>query len=363
MKKKIVNITISIISIFITLLLLEFFFRLYYGKVSGKVIPLSLKIHKKVKNQNLKYTLIPNSSVFQDNVEYKINSFGIRDYPDHTNELNSEKFKIAAVGDSFTFGLGVNLKDTWPKQLEQMLYSKYGKGFKVYNFGVMGYDLTQNIENIREKVLGLKPNLIIVGYCINDVGIFSREYTEINYFKGYRKFLKTGIPFIDRILDTSKLYQFIKTRLYMKKTKKSFKKIEKPKDARLALRRGYHNYLEELYNNEKVVKKLNEKFALLGEISRINKIPIVIALFPELKDFANYRFFHAHEIIKEACNRYNLYFIDLWSCVNKYKEEELRLNAINLHPNPFGYKLFSQCILKYLSETGLLTNQSDTLNK
>ncbi len=354
MKKFFVNLFISLITIIITLLILEFFFRLYSGKTSGKVIPLSLKIHKKVKNTKLRYTLIPSSSVFQDNVEYKINSFGIRDFPDHNNS-KANSFKIAAVGDSFTFGLGVRLKDTWPKQLEKKIKSKNsGKHYKVYNFGVMGYDLTQNIENIKTNVLKIKPKLIIIGYCINDVGIFSREFTEINYFKGYRNFMKTGINIIDKILDHSKLYQFIKNRIYMKKTNKSFKKIEKPKDARIALKKGYHNYLEELYNTPQVVNKLKTKFLELSRVSKENNIPIIIALFPELKDFDNYRFYKAHSIIKKISIESGFYFIDLFPCVKGYKEKDVRLNSINLHPNPLGYKLFSDCIYKYLVKNNLI---------
>ncbi len=355
MKKFLTNFLISFFTIVITLFLLELFFRSYMGKTSGKVIPLSLKIHKKVTNPNLKYTLIPNSSVFQDNVRYKINSYGIRDYPDH-NPYIEKGYKIAAVGDSFTFGLGVELKDTWPKQLERII-NQQKKGvspYYVFNFGVMGYDLTQNIENIREKVIKTKPDLIIIGYCINDVGIFSREFTEINYFKGYRDFMKTGIGIIDKILSKSRLFQFIKNRLYMKKTNRSFKKIKKPKDAIIALRKGYHNYLEELYNNKEIVKRLREKFKELKNISDTYKIPVLIVLFPELKDFKNYRFYHAAKIIKEISKENGFYFLDLFPCVDKYKEEEVRLNPVNLHPNPFGYKLFSNCIYKFLKRKNLL---------
>lgn len=356
MKKILTNFFISFLAVIIVFLVVEVGFRLFLGKISGKVIPLSLEIHEKVDNKLLRYDLIPNSSVFQDNVEYKINSVGIRDYHDHTLR-KSKMFRIAAVGDSFTFGLGVKLKYTWPKQLEKILEKNHKTlNYDVFNFGVMGYDLTQNIEVIKVKVLKFKPDLIVIGYCVNDVGLFSREFTEINYFKGYQNFMKTGIKFIDIILEHSRFFQFIKNRIYLKKTNKSFKKIEKPRDAILAIKKGYHNYLEELYSQPEVQKKLKEKFGLLGEISKKNRIPILVVLFPELIDFEKNIFFEAKRIVKEFSETSGIFTLDLSFCFRNYKEDQLRLNKANLHPNPFGYKLTSKCIFNYLLKSKLIKN-------
>jgi len=62
-------------------------------------------------------------------VEYKTNSTGFRDMH-FTDEPG-----ILCFGDSMTFGTGLNIEDTWPKQLQKIT------GQKTWNLGVSGLSL------------------------------------------------------------------------------------------------------------------------------------------------------------------------------------------------------------------------------
>lgn len=81
--------------------------------------------------------MTPNITEIYETGEYKftakISSQGIRD-----REIEKPKpkgaYRILAIGDSFTYGQGVQLEDTWVKQLESKLRSE-GKNVEVINAG------------------------------------------------------------------------------------------------------------------------------------------------------------------------------------------------------------------------------------
>ena len=68
--------------------------------------------------------------------DVKINSIGLRD-----RELNIEKdnkYRILCFGDSWTFGWGVNIENSWPKQLEGYLHKIGYNNVEVINCGQGG---------------------------------------------------------------------------------------------------------------------------------------------------------------------------------------------------------------------------------
>ena len=57
--------------------------------------------------------------------------------------------RIACVGDSYTYGWGVELDESYPKQLEKCLSSHAPR--EVLNFGVFGYNARQVEETLRQS--------------------------------------------------------------------------------------------------------------------------------------------------------------------------------------------------------------------
>ncbi|MFH1887025.1 MAG: GDSL-type esterase/lipase family protein [Pseudomonadota bacterium] len=75
-------------------------------------------------------------------------------------------FRIAALGDSLTYGMGVAEEDAWPAVLERRLAKRFQ--VEVLNLGVTGFqsgDLLQNLPWVLEQV---RPDLLLYGVCLND---------------------------------------------------------------------------------------------------------------------------------------------------------------------------------------------------
>ena len=101
---------------------------------------------------------------------YSINSLGFRD-EEFPEEKPEGVFRILVLGDSMTFGPAVSLERTYPKLLEQLLNESAAAGshYQVINAGTSGYNTLQELATWRGAGVVLEPDLVIVGFCINDI--------------------------------------------------------------------------------------------------------------------------------------------------------------------------------------------------
>jgi lysophospholipase L1-like esterase len=351
MKKFFLRLFVVFFAIVLTIAVIEVFVRVFWNKLNGQtVIPLSLKTHRFSANPLMGYELIPGSSAFEDNSWYRINRDGIRDL-EYSVPKPTGVFRIAAVGDSCTFGFGLELEDTWPKQLEREL-QKVRPGAEVINFGVMGYNTPQEAERIQDKVLKYSPDLIIIGYSLNDIGVFSRERRVLNTYKGYNSFLSTGSDFVDGLLSHLKTYMLIKNRLYLKKTNADTRP-QYSKDGLKYIRRGYKNYFFDAYHEPENWQILNAAFAKIRTLTQ-PQIPVLFVIHTELADMDHYLFGEIHEIVKKLCRDYGFPVLDPLTEMLAYKVQELRISKANIHPNAFGNKVFVKTIIRYLKANSLV---------
>lgn len=98
------------------------------------------------------------------------NALGLRN-----REVEVEKppnrYRILTLGDSHTFGAGVREEQTWPRQLERDLQDSGKTDIEVINGGMPSLATEQEIALLRDHLLGLKPDLVIVAYYWNDMPI------------------------------------------------------------------------------------------------------------------------------------------------------------------------------------------------
>ena len=116
------------------------------------------------------------------------NSYGMRT-PEFKQEKNA--FRILTVGDSTTWGYGVEDDETWPYQLQQYLDPSCTK-IEVINAGVVGYSAFQVYRYLKREGMKLKPDIVLVTTGFNDASATEFHDTEdIHYSVGYtQKLLK-----------------------------------------------------------------------------------------------------------------------------------------------------------------------------
>lgn len=144
--------------------------------VTRIIMPTKLKLllmHQS--DDRLGYRAIPNSKMEHHESDFDvsvwINSEGLRDY-EHKKEKDKNIFRILILGDSFTFGTGVNMEETYPKVLESMLNRHIvneDKKYEIINAGVPGYGTEQEYLYLEDLGKHYRPDLVIIGLTNNDI--------------------------------------------------------------------------------------------------------------------------------------------------------------------------------------------------
>ncbi|HEV2176111.1 MAG TPA: GDSL-type esterase/lipase family protein [Terriglobia bacterium] len=95
-----------------------------------------------------------------------INDYGLRGGP---VDMSGAKTTVLCLGDSITYGYGVDDQHTFPAELQKALDAKFPGRYQVLNGGVDAYPMSL----IQQKFLylwnrGLRPQIVIVGYSMNE---------------------------------------------------------------------------------------------------------------------------------------------------------------------------------------------------
>ena len=98
-------------------------------------------------------------------VEYNINRYGFRGIDSHVKEGG-----ISIVGDSFSFGLGVNDDETFTSLLNVLHHNKF------YNYSVPGYSTDQQLLLVQRHRDEIAQHLMLVVYLGNDIFDIMRSY-------------------------------------------------------------------------------------------------------------------------------------------------------------------------------------------
>ena len=98
-------------------------------------------------------------------VDSRINNLGFRDRDFRVEK--SRRFRVMAIGDSFTYGWGLPAEESWPKILEQRLLSR-GYDVEVANLGQPGASPSDYAKVALQAIPLLKPDLVIVGVLQGD---------------------------------------------------------------------------------------------------------------------------------------------------------------------------------------------------
>jgi hypothetical protein len=97
----------------------------------------------------------------------RLNRLGFRE-----RELDPEKstavYRIAVIGDSFTYGQGIGEKDRFSNLLDAQLNRQPG-AYEVLNFGRPGAETVDHLKILTDVVLPGRPDFVLLQWYVNDV--------------------------------------------------------------------------------------------------------------------------------------------------------------------------------------------------
>jgi hypothetical protein len=179
-----------IISILIFFLCLELFLRISEkyktrSEFKGKSYSYKYKVHR----SNWYYTNKPNTSRIKKEKEWQYfnqyNEFGNREKSIQNFIKDTTSIKIICLGDSFTEGDGAPYDSSWVRKFEYCINLKNKTKYKIYNAGSCGSDVFYNYKILTDKLMLLKPQIVIE--CIN-----STDVSDVIWRGGLERFNEDG---------------------------------------------------------------------------------------------------------------------------------------------------------------------------
>lgn len=259
----------------------------------------------------------PNGRAFLMGAEVTTNHFGLRE-GERAKVKPPGTYRIVALGDSITMGWGVQQDMTYPAQLERMLNAQPPKGFpqglryEVLNLGVGNYNTVQEVMRLRNLGLAFDPDLIMLGYFINDA-----EPTP----KPSRGFL----------IEHSYLYAFVVSRM----------RLLKPGAG------TYLDYYRDLYRDDQPGWQATQAALRdLASISRERSIPVLMFIIPEMHELGDrYPFAAIHRRLGQIAAEIGWPAVDLLPVFKDRKpESDFWVSPLDAHHNAEAQGLMAKGI-------------------
>jgi hypothetical protein len=148
-----------------------------------------------VPNNELEHATKPNFDGWIVGPEFKnkiqTNRHGFRGRQDFL-EMKKERLRIMALGDSFTFGVGVEENEVYIKRTAEILQKELSIPVKAINLGVPSYGTIQEFI-LFQKYKYLKPDILVLGFFARDSFSELAGNDLVDNYSFYHEYIKGNV--------------------------------------------------------------------------------------------------------------------------------------------------------------------------
>ena len=259
----------------------------------------------------------PNTRAHLMGADVVINSQGLRDR-EFPLVPAPGKTRILMLGDSLTFGWGVEGDETYSKVLERML-AKGGYDAEVINTGVGNYNTEMEVAYFLERGYKFKPHYVVLNYFINDAEPTPRDHA--NFFARH-----------------SPAYVYFASRFDM--ALRMMGSGEK---------KDWKSYYAGLYEGVDGPGRVAAAIEKLAKYCRENNIKLYIANQPELRNPKEYAFPQVDRMVEEIAAANKVPYIPMLPAVRDLEPETLWVTQPDPHPSAVAHEAFAKELYKVFS--------------
>lgn len=290
-------------------------------------------------------------------VSLSVNSHGMRD-DEATLARRPGTRRILALGDSWTFGAGVEAGQTWPDHLERLLGGP--ARVDVLNTGVSGYETHHEALYYERDLIKFEHDLVLVGfYPVNDVHDKTGRYDRHKAMYEFSPLLYELYTFPKRTM----IHQVYNNWRRQRKLRARAERLAQAHGTRA----GQFSFVDEdwteLYSDDYSGWPLvKESLASIGRTARACGVRGAVVLFPDVQDLRRYtEYCHPRVAPKlaEATRAAGLELIDLVEDFRPWigREAEVAGAVGSTHPNGAGCEVIARAIAREVAARGLLPGQ------
>lgn len=260
-------------------------------------------------------------------IVYALNKYGFRG-GDYEREKPPGTRRIVLLGDSFTFGEGVRLEDTFGSRLQGIL-DRDRATVEVLSFAVGGWGTANEIHYLENAGMSFGPDLVVVIYVLNDAGYAG----GLDLWRDFRE------QYQNRRLKGSYLASYFYAAIARRTLARSY--IEDLVGEAREERRSWRESLAFLARGKQIAESAGARYA--------------VAIFPFLCDLdESYPFRSLHQMVSGFCERRGIAVLDLFDAFEGRSDRELWVHPSDQHPNREGHRIAAEALAEFIVREDLL---------
>lgn len=268
--------------------------------------------------------------------------FSVRSAPLFRSEINGYKlrgvgfdpshdgrYRIAVLGDSFTYGQGVYpAAKRYTERFEHLLQEQTGKAdVFVANAGLCGHNLKHH-NRYMSFIEDIHPDYVLYQWYINDMDN-NPDYTRVS---------------TPHLIDNKKIHTYLwqHSALYYL-IQHRYGQFRKNRQEQIS----YSDYLVNKMQDSEGKPAITARKQLISLIEkfRTRDMDFGIVLFPSFAgDLNGYEFDFLHEQVLAVCKEYKANCLDLRDTYRGIKNTDLWANVFDAHPGELAHELAAKAI-------------------
>ncbi len=273
-------------------------------------------VKQKSDNPKIGHVHTPNARAHLMGVDVSINSDGFRD--EEYDSQRNEKYRIVVLGDSLTFGWGVEKEDTFEVLLEEMLSES--RPTEMINFGHGNYNTEQQVNLFKEKGLKYNPDKVVVFYFINDA-----EVTPA----------RSNWAWVSKLRSVTFIWSRVRGLLTRSDSGQTFE-----------------SFYSALYEDDQPgFIAVKESFLELQGITEERGIELQVIMLPELHNLVDYPFAAEYAKVATALSEIGINNIDLTDSFSGYEDPTgLWVAMDDAHPNALAHRMIAEYSREFIEK-------------
>jgi lysophospholipase L1-like esterase len=287
-------------------------------------------------NPRIVYELVPNLDVVFVQAPLVTNAEGFRGSSVPLARA-PRTVRVVGLGDSVMFGWGVRWEDSYLARLQAELTSDFpGVSWEVVNTAVPGYNTAMEVETLEEKGLRYRPDLVILNFVGNDLGLPNFLVAQPDPLA----------------LDRSFLLDLVRSRLDRARGSGGLRLTPVPADVRrLGLDGASSERVPPAYRDMVGLDAWRREMERLAVLARAHGFEVVVLVHPEAPAF-----------VKATCDALGFPVVETAAALRDYErragvgpedESPLVLTPADPHPSPLGHQIIARVLGEYLKRSGL----------
>ena len=239
--------------------------------------------------------------------------------------------RVVSLGDSFAYGVGVELDDTYAQRLERALNRRPGEQWEVVQLARPGIGTVEETEQLEQEGFAYQPDVVVLGFVLNDC-----EEMDAAHLRREREWLEAERAAQER--GGLALWRLVRERF----------------SAALANRDRVANCLAEFAPHYPGWNMCQKAMQRMGALCKQRAVPLVVMIFPLFENPLDdrYPFAAIHEQVAGLAGASGATVLDLLPAYRGMRWEILVVNGPrDEHPNEIAHRIAARALYGLLDKT------------